>query len=504
MLKKVFKKGISLFLILSLSVPCGLCSFAFSNTLKNETFALRNGLNRHNVETTASSGAIGPQNINVATIDTRDTNNYSVDYVSANGSKKKTSTLTSNFAKNNGKDLTPLVSVNGTMWTMCRDNVWNPSDLLRDGSKHIQVPRGFTAQNGEILYTRERENEYTNPNGTYDDIPSYCINKDGTAYITRPEVKFSIKSEGKTITTDNLNRLPGKNMLVMYSDNGMANNYCKDDSYEVLIKCNDTNYKVTPGGKIEGKIVSIHAQNSGNKYPVTNKKGYIVLCARGDKINSLKMLQKNKSVTITNTISVVGNSYSGGTIHHADLATKGIKTAIPGENSIYFSGVNSSLKLNQNNALPNGKVTTKKNETGDLVSSIGGKLGVGGFVAKTVLGVTQDGKTVVLTLDKTKNKKWRGVTVQRDDEFNALAEEYNLKECLSLDGGGSTTMVAINQTNNGYSVVNCVSDGINEEDYKSTGVERPVIDCFTISLKDQGHKENLRGDYLIASRLDAK
>jgi len=82
---------------------------------------------------------------------------------------------------------------------------------------------------------------------------------------------------------------------------------------------------------------------------------------------------------------------------------------------------------------------------------------------RTAIGIRRDGRLVLLTVDGRQPKKSVGMTIE---ELASLMIEFECREALNLDGGGSTTMVISNK------VVNNPSDQAGE---------RAVSDALLIS-----------------------
>src|SRR5262249_9276108 len=63
---------------------------------------------------------------------------------------------------------------------------------------------------------------------------------------------------------------------------------------------------------------------------------------------------------------------------------------------------------------------------------------------RTAVGVTQDGKTLLLIVVDGRQPNYRAGATMR--EISAIAIKYGADEAINLDGGGSTTLVAESAT----------------------------------------------------------
>lgn len=95
----------------------------------------------------------------------------------------------------------------------------------------------------------------------------------------------------------------------------------------------------------------------------------------------------------------------------------------------------------------------------------------------TAIGVTFDGKVLLMTVDGRQNTYSEGM--RTDEMANLLIGYFNAKDAINVDGGGSTTMV-MDDSNNGIQnarLINSPSDGATPQ---SPGSERLVANNFAV------------------------
>lgn len=97
---------------------------------------------------------------------------------------------------------------------------------------------------------------------------------------------------------------------------------------------------------------------------------------------------------------------------------------------------------------------------------------------RTALGVSEDGRTLILLTVDGRRPDWsRGTTYRETAE---LLKEFGAAEGLNLDGGGSSTLVIKDPATGVHAVANRPSDG--SIVFKELQIERPVSDVIGIDI----------------------
>ncbi|MBQ7160209.1 MAG: InlB B-repeat-containing protein [Clostridia bacterium] len=387
---------------------------------------------------TSSSSIYNIQNMNIVEFDPSQSNIY-VNVVGggtyAHSAKTVKNTITS-FAANNPTK-TPLFGVNGDLWMMTsahariqgkNTSYGGYSDAVVKGA--LNLPRGFTVYNGEIICSAHMYQE-TPYEGEF---WSFGITPEGYPLIGCPTLTIQAKVGSNNISVDGLNRLPANNALVLYTDKGCLNNMALDDAYELLINVG-YDYTVKDGASITGTVAGIY--NSSTSLDPSTSATTMILTARGTAVSKINTLSVGSTVSFTFS---VGERYD----RDADL-WKTVTDAVGGHMPFVVDGI--------------------KQETGTTTG-----------YPSTIIGIKNDGNLIIIADDGRQSGFSRGLDF---NDYAALADELNINTGFILDGGGSTDMVVLQ--NGQYNVVNSPSDGS----------ERSVINSVIVSVGPSRQKDKL-------------
>jgi hypothetical protein len=120
--------------------------------------------------------------------------------------------------------------------------------------------------------------------------------------------------------------------------------------------------------------------------------------------------------------------------------------------------------------------------------------------ARTAVGVTQDGRTLVLfTVDGTNG----GHGMQVGEVADLLKNDYGVWNALNLDGGGSTTMAVEDPVTHMRKLVNTPSDNPPRLEASSLAVYSDGVDPVTVAIVDPPPNANGWNRTAVTVSLDA-
>ncbi|MBO5147744.1 MAG: phosphodiester glycosidase family protein [Clostridia bacterium] len=433
-MKKIIFVFVITLLIISLLSPCAFAATpansVLSQTTLNTTKTLADG-----VTYTQSTAAAGTKyggtkgiefNIVEADLSTKNLYLNSV-YGGSNASHayKTGTSIVNSFDKANPA-LTPVAAINADLWWIYTGSATEPYNsnkkLFAEGGS-FSTSLGFTMSCGEIYTSDRMPQEHFVTNSAvlgYSDQISFGITSDFVPVISNPNAEVIIKNTTRntSATADGINRLPAYNTLVMYTDKGPKNIYANDDAFEVKIKIDSTSdYVIKHGTDISGTVETIYAPGAGAPTMSTNS-NYIILTARGSRLNSISSYKVGDKVNIKVSIYDQYGKYT--------KQWQKVTDAISGHIPFATDGTASPVGIENN-------------------------------YPATLIGINNSGNVVMITYGATSNGSRRGVP---GSLFDDIAKELDLKDAFTLDGGGSATMILKQNTN--YSVVNHPSDSAGE------------------------------------------
>ena len=324
---------------------------------------------------------------------------------------------------------TVLAAVNGDLWMTAVNSNENMS------KKVLKVPRGVMISNGEIWSSQEigMENAVatSNPGTTAAQKASFGVTSSNQPLVGSPHITINIKNttKNKTVAADGLNRLPANDSIIIYNYRCLDTNYALDDAYEIEIECDSTAFKA--GGTVSGTVKAIYPANSKTRPAIGEKT--IVITARGKKIASVKdnFAAGDKVTLDCNMIDLIGNTELWQDVTEA----MGGHIMVLSEDRVY--------------------------------TSVGGNT----EYPVSLIGIKDNGNVMFCSITSTVGGKYQGANYNTIQDFLVDAG-YN--SVFFLDGGGSTTMVTLEEGT--YSVRNHCSD--------SNGVARSVINGIGVVWND--------------------
>ena len=295
----------------------------------------------------------------------------------------------------------------------------------------MTLPRGLNIYNGEIICSPHSSAE-TPLEGAFD---CFGITADGRTILGTPTMKINCKN--LTQGTDafkitGLNRLPANKAIMLYSDRGAPDTASLDDAYELVIDC-DHDYKITQNSSIKGTVTAIC--KSGDENPKM-KPNRFIMTARGAKY-----------------ISTVSDIKIGDELEFSFELSGGKK-----DNDIWQEVVNAV----------GGHMILVKNGKAQSV-------GDGTRYPTSIIGNTKDGKILFTTMDGRQPGYATGMKISDMPKFLV---ELGYENCFLLDGGGSATMVNINEEG-GYDLINHPCDKFEDGTY---GAPRTVVNSIILSV----------------------
>jgi len=339
------------------------------------------------------------------------------------------------FNKNNKAGKTAIAAVNGDLWMVsyaharvegAGTNYGGFSDAVV--TAELTVPRGFNMYDGEIITSSHMSLEKPFEG----EFQSFGFTADNKPYLGQPKTVTKIKNATKdtTMAINGINRLPVKDALVMYTDKGVLSNYAVSDAYEIVVDC-DYDYVVKHGETIKGKVTAICKEGDADPQMQANR---IILTARGRAEKRITDYEIGDEVEISITVKDdFGND---------EVWQNEIKNAVGGH-----------------------MVFAKNGQYSDL--------GAPTNYPSTIIAETNSGNIMFIQNDGRQEGYSLGL---RHSDCDNLARELDLKNAFIVDGGGSSTLIALE--NDGYKLVNRPSDKDSNGNY---GATRTVVNSVIVS-----------------------
>lgn len=350
------------------------------------------------------------------------------------------------FNEKNGEGKTAIAAVNGDLWMVSYAHARVEGSGTTYGgysdavvTKSLTIPRGFNMYGGEIITSAHMSQE-TPFEGAFQ---SFGFTADNKPYLGQPAVTVNVKNVTQNTDAekvDGINRLPAKNALVMYTDKGALSHYALDEAYEVVIDCAEE-YVVKHGAAIRGTVTAICREGDEDLPMQANR---IILTARGSRPTSrIESFQVGDEIEITVSVKdLFGND---------EAWQNEIVNAVGGH--MVFARDGKYSPIGDSTAYP----TTILAETN----------------SGSVLFIQNDGRQADYSLGF------------RFSDYTRLAQEFDIKNGFILDGGGSSTLVAL--ADSGYELVNRPSDKDENGNYGQT---RSVVNSVILSYgKDRNAPE---------------
>ncbi len=340
-------------------------------------------------------------------------------------------------AENDGK--TVLAAVNGDLYMTA---VHSHGKVNTGGT--FTIPRGVQIIDGEIWSSQEINQEgleATNAEKGNPASPKWALGmtKDFQPVVGVPKVTITIenKTSGKTIKTDGLNRLPAKNALIVYNQR-VASSRALSDACEVVVEVDDDAFR--HGSEMTGKVVAVYPKGQGGTAAIS--KNHLVLSARGNRVSRISGLKVGDVLTISTQITSDTN----------EELWQNCVSAICGHMPILVDGAPAT-----------------------------------GFDGTrwpyTLVGYKDDGTVMITVNDGRQSDYSRGVPANKLVDF---CRELGYNTAFWFDGGGSTTLVTYDDTDDTCVVRNRPSDGS----------ERAVANSMAVCWNDTPRGEQGSMDHI--------
>ena len=356
---------------------------------------------------------------------------YAVDLKSVKATVEK-------FKAENGESKVPISAINGDLWMVSYAHARVEGSGTEYGGckdavvKHsMTLPRGLNIYNGEII-TSPHTTAETPYEGNFD---CFGITADGRTVLGSPTLKITCKNltqDTKEFKITGLNRLPADKAIMLYSDFGAPDTASLDDAYELVIDC-DRDYTITQGSVIKGKVTAI--SKPGDEDPVM-KPNRFILTARGKRyVPQLEEINIGDELEFTFNLS-------------------GSKK----DNDIWQEVVN---------AVGGHMILVKDGKAQSV--------GDGNKYPTSIIGNTKDGRILFTTMDGRQPGYAAGMKISDMPKFLV---ELGYENCFLLDGGGSATMVNVNEEG-GYDLINRPCDKFSDGSF---GAPRAVVNSIILSV----------------------
>ena len=312
---------------------------------------------------------------------------------------------TKNFSDGNK---TILASVNG-------DWMSSVQDLGISVRQNYYVSFSPMVLDGEIWCSQMSSQEKANA-----DYYTLGMSDDRQLVIGKPKVRTTIKNTttGVSLQADGLNRAPADNALYVYNNRLGTSNYIPTSSYEVAVRVTGSN-KFMNNETITGTVIGLYASGTSSRQSLTND--VIVLSARGT-----KMSQLNGKFSIGDTVTVKSYLTQTNAGNDANTLWMNCEEAIGGQILV----------------MKDGKINNDLTDTTQYPTNL--------------VGVKADGSIMFAMVTSDHHGSREGL---RYDQIPDFCQDVGFDTCFMLDGGGSTTMVTLDENEN-YVERACYSDGV--------------------------------------------
>lgn len=301
-----------------------------------------------------------------------------------------------------GKEI--LAAVNGDWMT------WANS-LGASVSTNYRVSFSSLITDGEILCSQMTSAEQNA------DFYTFGVTTDREVVMGKPTITTTVKnvSTGSSFSATGINRAPVNNTIVVFNNRLSTSNFANKDSYEIAIQASSTRFPVE--GSITGTVVGIYPSGTSSRASMDDNT--IIITARGNKVSTL-----SGRFSVGNTVSI--------------------------STSIYDS-MGNNTKWDKCEEAIGGQCLVMKN--GSINNTLSGSST--GQYPTNILGYKSDGTIMMTMVTSDTNGNYVGLNFRTQIANFCSAVGYNT--CLLLDGGGSTTMVTLEDGQ--YIERACYSDG---------------------------------------------
>lgn len=250
------------------------------------------------------------------------------------------------------------------------------------------------------------------------DYYTMCITKDNKILIDKPTVLTKITNEttSRTMAATGLNRAPVNDSLNVYNNRLNTSNFVSTDAYEVVITTSTSN-KFYHNKPISGTVTQIYPAGTVSRCGLDDNT--IILTAKGSYVSRLSQrFSIGDKVSLTTTISCKTN--------RADW--ENCEEAIGGQCLV----------------MKNGSINN------DLSGSTTGQY------PTNIIGYKSDGTVMMTMITADTNGRYEGLNFKT--QIAKFCKEIGYDTCFLFDGGGSTTMVTLDDAGK-YVERACYSDG---------------------------------------------
>jgi uncharacterized protein YigE (DUF2233 family) len=255
--------------------------------------------------------------------------------------------------------------------------------------------------------------------------PTIGIDADGDARIANVRVHTEVTIPGlrdpRTIHRVNTHRDDPK--VVLFTRKFASSTRTASGGTEVIL---DLERKVGPSDSQEVTVVKVR-RGGGN---TELRDGQAVISMKGPNNQWVKDLRAGQRLQLTTRVVRKVNKRCGGTIQEAS-GWSGVAEALGGN---YYTARNGSVAAPTKSAYPSGSQRHPR----------------------TGVGVTADGRVLMVTVDGRQSGYSVGVTLK---EMGRLMLNLGAKHAFNLDGGGSTAMSRRFTTSGEFKITNRPSDG---------------------------------------------
>lgn len=362
---------------------------------------------------TLQGSTYGDRLVNVAEFDLSNTH-LSVEVINSGEYMVSTQTVAAaaESYSNSHEGQTVLAALNGDLWMTAVHSNKNVT------SKVLAVPRGVLIIDREIWATEQIDQENLMATNAEKGTPSpnkaaFGVTDKNQPLVGSPDITLTLvnKTQNKTVQPDGLNRLPAMDSMIVYNHRVNNQNYALKDAYEIEIEVSDS--AVTLNGKVTGKVKRIYPSGAVTRPEIGENT--VVLTARGNRIDAISDFAIGDEIEIGATlVDRYGKTEQW----------QNVVDAIGGHMT----------------ALMDGMAYTANGSTGTYPTSF--------------VGYRADGKVMFVTVTAQEDGKYAGLQYAKAQAF---CRELGYNDVFYLDGGGSTTMVVLEEGE--YTVRSKSSDG---------------------------------------------
>jgi hypothetical protein len=348
-----------------------------------------------------------PQSVRVATVDA-DHPQVQLKALLSNNAVVKRQVVSKIALARSRTDFRPMVATNGDM-------------SMRDRVDAYAAPHSMAVSNGELMVAQTCVR------------PTLGVDADGDVRIGNVRADVSVVPPGKhyTVRVHRVNTHRDDGLVVLFTRRFATSTRTKGGREVVL----DLQGKLEPNGTQRVRVVKV--RKAGN---TTLRWGQAVLSVKNRSQKWVYNLKKGQTFDLTTQVVKQVDKACGGTV--AAAANWGQITEAQGGN--YF---------------------TLKSRTATAPSKSTYASGVQRH-PRTGLGVTADGRVLMVTVDGRRTKS-KGVTLR---EMGQLMKSLGAVHAFNLDGGGSTVMARRYVNSGKFLVTNQPSDGR----------QRPATQAFAV------------------------